>query len=88
MEPRYTGAAPEPKLMMLDFLDTRRQAVLGKVGAMPMETAGCTGQTAEVAVIRPEKRSISATSAVRPLQASEALSEPDSRWRPGSPTGL
>jgi len=35
MEPRYPGAAPEPKLMMLEFLEARRQAVLGKVGAMP-----------------------------------------------------
>jgi hypothetical protein len=37
MEPRYPGAAPEPKLMMLEFLESRRQAVLGKVGAMPYE---------------------------------------------------
>jgi hypothetical protein len=37
MEPRYPGAAPEPKLMMLDFLDSRRQAVLGTVGGMPYE---------------------------------------------------
>jgi hypothetical protein len=37
MEPRYTGAAPEPKLMLLDFLDARRLAILGKVGAMPYE---------------------------------------------------
>ena len=37
MEPRYAGAAPEPKLMMLEFLESRRQAVLGKVGAMPYE---------------------------------------------------
>ena len=37
MEPRYTTAAPEPKLMMLDFLEARRQAVIGKVGAMPYE---------------------------------------------------
>lgn len=37
MEPRYTTTAPEPKLMMLDFLDARRQAILGTVGAMPYE---------------------------------------------------
>jgi hypothetical protein len=37
MEPRYTGAPPEPKLMLLDFLDWRRQGILGKVGAMPYE---------------------------------------------------
>src|SRR5674476_1288180 len=37
MEPRYPGAAPEPKLMMLEFLEARRQAVLGKVAAMPYE---------------------------------------------------
>lgn len=37
MEPRYTGVAPEQKLMLLDFLDARRQAVLGQVGAMPYE---------------------------------------------------
>ena len=37
MEPRYTGSAPEQKLMLLDFLDARRQAVLGQVGAMPYE---------------------------------------------------
>lgn len=38
MEPRYPGAAPEPKLMLLDFLDARRQSVLGLVAAMPYET--------------------------------------------------
>jgi Protein of unknown function (DUF664) len=37
MEPRYPGVAPEQKLMLLDFLDARRQAVLGTVGAMPYE---------------------------------------------------
>ena len=37
MEPRYPGAAPEPKLMLLDFLDARRQSVLGLVAAMPYE---------------------------------------------------
>lgn len=37
MEPRYTGTAPEQKLMLLDFLDARRQEVLGQVGAMPYE---------------------------------------------------
>ena len=37
MEPRYPGTAPSQKLMLLDFLDARRQAVLGKVGAMPYE---------------------------------------------------
>src|SRR5664279_1915940 len=37
MEPRYTGAVPEPKLMMLDFLDARRQGALGTVGGMPYE---------------------------------------------------
>ena len=37
MEPRYPGHAPEQKLMLLDFLDARRQAILGQVGAMPYE---------------------------------------------------
>ena len=37
MEPRYPGHAPEHKLMLLDFLDARRQAILGKVGSMPYE---------------------------------------------------
>jgi Protein of unknown function (DUF664) len=37
MEPRYTRAVPESKLMMLDFLDARRQGVLGAVGGMPYE---------------------------------------------------
>ncbi len=38
MEPCYPGAAPEPKLMLLDFLEARRQSVLGLVAAMPYET--------------------------------------------------
>jgi hypothetical protein len=38
MEPRYHGEVPEPKLMLLDFLEARRQSVLGLVAAMPYET--------------------------------------------------
>jgi hypothetical protein len=34
MEPRYPGVAPELKVMLLDFLDARRQSVLGTVGGM------------------------------------------------------
>ena len=37
MEPRYPGVAPEPKVMLLDFLDARRQAVLSQVGGIPYE---------------------------------------------------
>ena len=38
MEPRYHGTVPEPKMMVLDFLEARRQTVLGLVAAMPFET--------------------------------------------------
>jgi hypothetical protein len=42
MEPRYLDVVPEPKLMLLDFLEARRQSVLGLVGAMPYEAMTTT----------------------------------------------
>lgn len=40
MEPRYPGRTPELKVMLLDFLDARRQSVLGEVAALPYESLG------------------------------------------------